>query len=117
MQPPLSPLYDGPYLVLERSIHYFKIQLGTRTDTVSTHRLKACHAPFGAEATLQPARDCPRALILSAAEVQKFFLMVFMLHGQEGPQEAWSLLRSPVQIFLRVYLQLKFHGQEGPQDA
>jgi hypothetical protein len=61
VQPPLSPLYDGPYLVLERSLHFFKIQLGTRTDTVSTHRLKACHAPFGAEAALPPARGRPRA--------------------------------------------------------
>jgi len=54
-------LYDGPYLVLERSLHFFKIQLGTRTDTVSTHRLKACHAPFDAEAALPPARGRPRA--------------------------------------------------------
>jgi hypothetical protein len=46
---------------LERSLHFFKIQLGTRTDTVSTHRLKACHAPFGAEAALPPARGRPRA--------------------------------------------------------
>jgi len=61
VQPPLSPLYDGPYLVLERSLHFFKIQLGTRTDTVSTHRLKACHAPADAEAALPPARGRPRA--------------------------------------------------------
>jgi hypothetical protein len=61
VQPPLSPLYNGPYLVLERSLHFFKIQLGTRTDTVSTHRLKACHAPADAEAALPPARGRPRA--------------------------------------------------------
>jgi hypothetical protein len=24
VQPPLSPLYDGPFLVLERSLHFFK---------------------------------------------------------------------------------------------
>ena len=27
VQPPLSPLYDGPYLVLERSLHFFKLQV------------------------------------------------------------------------------------------
>jgi len=78
VQPPLSPLYDGPYLVLERSLHFFKLQMGTRTDTVSTHRLKACHAPADAEAALPPARGrvrkkylriCPRFMFRGAAEV------------------------------------------------
>ncbi len=27
VQPPLSPLYDGPFLVLERSLHFFKLQV------------------------------------------------------------------------------------------
>jgi hypothetical protein len=45
VQPPLSPLYDGPYLVLERSLHFFKVQIGTKTETISTHRLKPCHTP------------------------------------------------------------------------
>jgi hypothetical protein len=42
VQPPLSPLYTGPFLVLERSLHFFKLQIGDRVDTVSSHRLKAC---------------------------------------------------------------------------
>ncbi len=37
-----------------------KLQMGTRTDTVLTHRLKACHAPADAEAALPPARGRPR---------------------------------------------------------
>jgi len=42
VQPPLSPAYDGPFAVLERSSHFFKLQMGTRTDMVSVHRLKPC---------------------------------------------------------------------------
>ena len=59
VQPPLSAVYDGPYLVLERSLHVFKIRIGDRVDTVSTHRLKACHAPQGMEAALPPRRGRP----------------------------------------------------------
>jgi hypothetical protein len=39
--PPLVPAYDGPYLVLERSPHTFRLQLGDKTDVVATARLKA----------------------------------------------------------------------------
>jgi hypothetical protein len=39
VQPPLSPLYDGPFLVLERSLHFFKVRIGTRTEVISTHHL------------------------------------------------------------------------------
>jgi len=61
VQPPLAAMYDGPYLVLERSRNFFKIQLGERVDTVSTHRLKACHPPPGMEAALPPRRGRPPA--------------------------------------------------------
>jgi hypothetical protein len=43
--PPLAAAYDGPYLVLERSLRFFKIQIGSRVDTISTLRLKACRSP------------------------------------------------------------------------
>jgi hypothetical protein len=56
-QPPLSPAYDGPYLVLERSLRFFKIQIGGRTDNVSTLRLKPCHTPPDAQVE---AADPPR---------------------------------------------------------
>jgi hypothetical protein len=32
--PPLAPAYDGPYLVLERSPHTFRLQLGDKTAAV-----------------------------------------------------------------------------------
>ncbi len=59
VQPPLSPLYDGPYLVLERSLHFFKVQVGSRIETVSTHRLKPCHTPEDAQAAEPPRRGRP----------------------------------------------------------
>ncbi len=59
VQPPLSPLYDGPYLVLERSLHFFKLQVGSRIETVSTHHLKPCHTPEDAQATEPPRRGRP----------------------------------------------------------
>jgi hypothetical protein len=40
--PPLAPLYDGPYTVLQRSLRHFRLQMGDREDNVSTSRLKPC---------------------------------------------------------------------------
>jgi hypothetical protein len=59
VQPPLSPLYDGPFLVVERSLHFFKVQIGTRTEIISTHRLKPCHTPEDAQAAEPPRRGRP----------------------------------------------------------
>ena len=59
VQPPLSPLYDGPFLVLERSLHFFKVQVGTRSEIISTHRLKPCHTPEDAQAAEPPRRGRP----------------------------------------------------------
>jgi hypothetical protein len=60
-QPPLSPLYSGPYRVLERSLRFFKLQIGERTDTVSTLRLKAAYLPASAVPALPPRRGRPKA--------------------------------------------------------
>jgi hypothetical protein len=55
-QPPLSPIYDGPYRVLERSTHFFLLKMGDRTDKVSTLRLKAARTP----ADTEPAKPLRR---------------------------------------------------------
>jgi hypothetical protein len=34
--PPLAPLYDGPYTVLQRSLCHFQLQIGNREDNVSS---------------------------------------------------------------------------------
>ncbi len=59
VQPPLSPPYDGPFLVLERLLHFFKLQVGSRVETVSTHRLKPCHTPENAQAAEPPRMGRP----------------------------------------------------------
>jgi hypothetical protein len=56
--PPLALLYDGPYRVLTRSRNFFRLQMGGRTDTVSTSRLKPCLDPAAAPAA-PPRRGRP----------------------------------------------------------
>jgi hypothetical protein len=58
-QSPLSAAYDGPFRVLERSLRFFKLQVGSRTDTVSTLRLKPCHSSPDVQAALPPRRGRP----------------------------------------------------------
>jgi hypothetical protein len=58
-QPPLSPIYKGPYRVLERSTHFFLIEMGGRTDKVSTLRLKAAWTPADTEPAKPPRRGHP----------------------------------------------------------
>jgi hypothetical protein len=53
-QPPLSPTYDGPYVVLERSLRFFKVKIGNRIDKISTLRLKPCHTP--SDTRIEPAQ-------------------------------------------------------------
>jgi transposase InsO family protein len=57
--PPLSPLYSGPYRVLERSLRFFKLQIGDKIDTVSTLRLKAAYLPASALPAQPPRRGRP----------------------------------------------------------
>jgi hypothetical protein len=45
---PLEPFYNGPYRVLTRSCNFFRLQIGGRTDTVSTGRFKPCLDPAAA---------------------------------------------------------------------
>ncbi len=59
VRPPLAPRYDGPYSVIARSDQYFTLQMGDRTDTVSTSRLKP--APNAATPAIPPRRGRPPA--------------------------------------------------------
>jgi hypothetical protein len=69
-QLPLGPLYDGPFLVLERSLHCFKLQVGSRIETVSTHRLKPCHTPEDTQAAEPPRRGRPPTAAVKPAVVR-----------------------------------------------
>ena len=57
--PPLSPSYSGPYKVLRRSPRSFVLQLGSRSDSVSVHRLKPAHLPPDTLPALPPKRGRP----------------------------------------------------------
>ena len=59
MSPPLAQPYDGPYKVIRRSLHSFQLQIGSRAEEVSTHRLKVCHAPPDTAVALPPKRGRP----------------------------------------------------------
>jgi hypothetical protein len=59
--PPLAATYDGPFLVLERSLCFFKLQVGDRVDTVSTLRLKPCTSPPDVPVGQPPRRGRPPA--------------------------------------------------------
>jgi hypothetical protein len=60
VQPPLSPIYDGPYRVLERSTHFFLLEMGDRTDKVSTLCLKAARG-YGASKAAGRGRPVAQA--------------------------------------------------------
>jgi hypothetical protein len=62
-QPQLSPIYDGPYRVLERSTHFFLLEMGDRTDKVSTLCLKAARTPADTEPAKPPSRGRPVAQV------------------------------------------------------
>jgi hypothetical protein len=56
--PPLTPLYNGPNVVIQRSLCSFKLQMGSKEDKVSTSRLKPCSSSTPTAAP--PARGRPR---------------------------------------------------------
>jgi transposase InsO family protein len=57
--PPLTPPYTGPFKVLHRALHTFQVQVGNRTETISTHRLKACISTPDTAAAEPPRRGRP----------------------------------------------------------
>jgi hypothetical protein len=63
-QPSLSPVYDGPYQVLEPSTQFFLLQIGERTDKISTLRLKQARTPADTEPAQPPRRGHPFAQVL-----------------------------------------------------
>jgi hypothetical protein len=59
---PLQPLYDGPYKVLQHGEKFFRIQLGSREETVSIDRLKPAHQGLWQTVlpAVPPSRGRPR---------------------------------------------------------
>ena len=61
--PSLTPLYFGPYLVLERRDKFFRLQIGSRTDVVSVNCLKPVFSDKPVSPALPPARGRPVARV------------------------------------------------------
>ena len=55
-KPSVSPLYRGPYLVIERWSKFFRLQIGDKIDSVSVDRLK----PVFSDSPVIPAAPPPR---------------------------------------------------------
>jgi len=68
-RPPLTAAYDGPYRVLRRATHVFELQLGSRVDSVSVHRLKPANVPIDVVPACPPARGRPRVRTGSRAPI------------------------------------------------
>jgi hypothetical protein len=78
----LSPLYTGPYKVVERGQKYFRLDVGGRSEAVSVDRLK----PHLGDSPLQPAQP-PRRGRPPAAD----FSATTGVGGRGRPPE-WGLL-------------------------
>jgi hypothetical protein len=59
--PPLSPLYVGPYEVLDRADKFFRLAVGDREETVSIDRLNPHLGAGPFSAALPAARGRPSA--------------------------------------------------------
>ena len=57
--PSLSPLYRGPYKVLERQSKFFRLQIGDKVDVVSVDRLKPVISDSTIISAKPPARGRP----------------------------------------------------------
>ena len=58
-KPPLSPLYRGPYLVLQNSEKFFVIQIRDKADSVSVDRLKPVISSVPVVPGVPPVRGLP----------------------------------------------------------
>jgi hypothetical protein len=58
--PPLSPLYQGPYRVLDRREKFFKLEVGGRPEVVSIDRLKPHLGTAPVTAASPPQRGRPK---------------------------------------------------------
>jgi hypothetical protein len=57
--PPLTLPYSGPFKVIRRALHAFQVQIGNRSETISTHRLKSCVSSPETAAAVPPRRGRP----------------------------------------------------------
>ena len=99
--PPLEPLYDGPYKVLQRSLHTFRLQIGTKQDTVSTSRLKAVQEDPDVQPAVPRPRGQPRKLPVAAPAPSKRVSFSKLPPVIIGSRRSQRHNRSPVVSSLR----------------
>jgi len=58
-KPSLAPLYRGPYLVVERRSKFFRLQIGSKIDSVSIDRLKPVFSDLPVVPAVPPLRGRP----------------------------------------------------------
>ena len=63
-RPPLTPLYHGPYKVIERGSKTFRLKMGDKEDVVSVDRLKATFSEADPTQVSPPRRGRPKKLSL-----------------------------------------------------
>ena len=62
---PLEPLWEGPFCVLQRSRHVFRIQRGSREDSVSVLCLKPADVPASCPDGQPKQCGCPKSVRLA----------------------------------------------------
>jgi hypothetical protein len=112
-KPPLTPAYDGPYLVLERSPHTIRLQLGDKTDVVATACLKAailppdataakpccCGRPARGQALLPAAPSVPASSSIRRAPLGPPKHVTFATASEVAPEGRPQRLRRPPDRF------------------
>ena len=61
--PPLQPLYQGPYAVVERFNNHFTVRVGNKIDSISVGRLKPAVLPAGTVPAEPPKRGRPHKAV------------------------------------------------------
>ena len=59
VKPTLAPRYRGPYLVIDKKSKYFRLQIGSKQDSVSVDRLKPVYGDTPIVPALPPPRGRP----------------------------------------------------------
>ena len=93
-KPPLSPLYRGPYKVIDRFEKFFILQIGDKSDSASVARLKAVYSSVPMTPAVPPPRGRPRLRPASVTELPAPVYAKKMVRF-EVPVPATELRRNP----------------------
>ena len=92
-KPPLSPLYRGPYKVLERFEKFFILKIGDKSDSVSMDTLKAIYSSV----PVTPAFPLPEDVLVYSQPLSLSLLLLSTLRRRLVSRFLF-LLRSSAEI-------------------